>query len=1344
MAANGSFNLTVWSCSSPPATNAYVNRVTVHSSDPSVAWIEGGDPLTMTSGSGSATIHGYGPGHATIYLTGIGQTNVLWSMNLIVLDVSFGAMPVYYRLCGTGLSAVSPPNADIGVSLGPPDVFGHLEVTWNGTEICNQGGVMGGWSAPAGYYGSGGFHADWTVGGVTVSADSSAGASTVHAAISASNDRVLKDGTTVSAGLSSPESGIPCTGTFTVVWSNPDPMKTVKLDGNDSGVSWSNAPATLTVTTNGAWNPGDSITLTLQHSMCTCMPQVVLFRPTVIIAPTSAVTYAGGTNVSFTAAGNSPGGFDWQLEPPSLQNGASISAGGTSAVVSPGSLGTSYVVRASAYRDATVSASGVLDVYKLAITPVETNLHVDMAGTVELQVTGDSYRGSSGLTWDTPAGLWANGAGTTYTITPSLSTPNCYTVTVSALALPECTAAAVVNVLNVDIEQTLGNVNGNTSTNCALNLTSASYFTDSGVVWTNSPVGISNIVTSSDYRTYSFSPSNSTPGSYTIAASASAMSSCSDAATVNVCRVELIPESVSSRWTDPDNVTITLTNSYFGTAGVVWSGTNGLAVVSAGTDGLVLTPGSSTPADYTITAAVNGLSECCDTNIVKIYRVDIEQAVTNAWWQQTSATLNLASGCNYGSGVTWYSVPVGISGTGTVITLNPSALSPTTYVVRAYADEMTNCYDTCTVRVIEIDIQQTSLDASCSMTNADVDLTTDSYWGPAGVVWTNEPAGLSNIVIAGDYRTYSFNPSTSTPGSYTVKAWAADLTNYCDAATANVFRVELAPHSADVCAHTPGSETIAFTNSYLGTGGITWSGTNGLHIVSADSYGLVFTPSNSVPSNYVVTAMVNDYTSCTDTTTVNVYRVELIPPLTNVCVHMSTNVTIAFTDGYLGVGGVTWSGTNGLLIVSADEDNGLVFTPTNSLPSNYVVTVTINDYTSCSSVATINVVKAEVTNLKFNWDTGSSASDAINIRQDYSTSYDISNGEWVNGGTNIPACYTTNKAVTIKARLTVQPASITSADIWAVSTDSGGSLGDVVKTNVTFVSGMASDVVFLVSGTTPNCIQKTTNDVWQWRMENVNGTGSSAWDLNTSGVHTVYTILNEPVAPWDNAWTGGNNASNAWGSVLDFVCLASAWAGGTTTIPDAAARVTQQIYNSGRFAYDFAGGGDCNYTEADGFNLTKWMERINGGTGKGSPVNCWDCANGVVSMCNVLGCDMWNQWMGSASGFACNEIRAIKDNAWGRPFGWGFGYHRVGWRGPVTNSSTVFDACLKVDSDGNPTGTGNHNSELIPTNVTFWTGSGAFDDYKQMLVDTNSYADCNVSDSPGVPQNPGRRRDPIK
>jgi hypothetical protein len=359
------------------------------------------------------------------------------------------------------------------------------------------------------------------------------------------------------------------------------------------------------------------------------------------------------------------------------------------------------------------------------------------------------------------------------------------------------------------------------------------------------------------------------------------------------------------------------------------------------------------------------------------------------------------------------------------------------------------------------------------------------------------------------------------------------------------------------------------------------------------------------------------------------------------------------------------------------------------------------------------VFRVELTNIKFNHDTASSASDALNIRRDYNTPFDISNGEWVKGVTNIPVCYTTNKAVTIKARFTVQPAGITSADIWALSTDSGGSLGDVIKTNVTFVSGVASDVVFLVSGTTPNCIQKTTNDVWQWKMENANESGSPVCDMNTSGVHTVYTILNDPVAPWDNAW---NVKSNAWVTALDYSCV---WAGTKQTRVDAQSSITRSIYDCGRFVYD---GPPCPPIDPPQWGQSRYMDPFDGrfklsqclaelqGTSTNA-VNCTDCGRMVMVFANLVGGRLWSSKMydpnlTSPENFRCNQVVVIGAGSgmWAEPFGGnGFSYHEVGWEDPATEIDAIYDACLKVDGDGAPSSA--PRTELYPTNMIFSDGN---------------------------------------
>ena len=276
----------------------------------------------------------------------------------------------------------------------------------------------------------------------------------------------------------------------------------------------------------------------------------------------------------------------------------------------------------------------------------------------------------------------------------------------------------------------------------------------------------------------------------------------------------------------------------------------------------------------------------------------------------------------------------------------------------------------------------------------------------------------------------------------------------------------------------------------------------------------------------------------------------------------------------------------------------------------------------------VTVYKGEVTNIKFNYDTTTSTNDAINIRQDLNTPYDISNGEWNKNGTNLPVCYTTNRAISIKARITIQPASITNADVWAVAIGSGGSLGNVIITNVTFIGGISSNeyVLFGVSGTTPHCIQKTTNDAWQWKLGNINGTGSSAVNLNTSSVHAVYTIFTEPVAPWDNA---ANNKKNAWTKALDFV-IDSATCKGDSTAANALVHISRFLHSGHGLTYDIEGGRPKYYLSGT-FDLSGYIDKSSTLYGTaGNIVNCYDQAGGVNVSARLIGISAEYIFMGQS------------------------------------------------------------------------------------------------------------------
>ena len=90
------------------------------------------------------------------------------------------------------------------------------------------------------------------------------------------------------------------------------------------------------------------------------------------------------------------------------------------------------------------------------------------------------------------------------------------------------------------------------------------------------------------------------------------------------------------------------------------------------------------------------------------------------------------------------------------------------------------------------------------------------------------------------------------------------------------------------------------------------------------------------------------------------------------------------------------------------------------------------------------------------------------------------------------------------------------------------------------------------------------------------------------------------------------------------------------------------------------------------------------------------------------GCDLWQSRM--LSGFALNEILAIGSAIWQTACGWGsFNYHEVAWLGGCTQNDPVWDACLQVDGDADPT-TAPH-TPMLPVNLVFGaTGAGLYRD----------------------------------
>jgi hypothetical protein len=150
------------------------------------------------------------------------------------------------------------------------------------------------------------------------------------------------------------------------------------------------------------------------------------------------------------------------------------------------------------------------------------------------------------------------------------------------------------------------------------------------------------------------------------------------------------------------------------------------------------------------------------------------------------------------------------------------------------------------------------------------------------------------------------------------------------------------------------------------------------------------------------------------------------------------------------------------------------------------------------------------------------------------------------------------------------------------------------------------------------------------------------------------------------------------------------------TVDAAATHITEHYYNCGKVKYDDNNGATWyGYLT---YMFSEMIERLNGGLGLLEKVNCTDSANTVSTLSNLLGCDLWQCRM--EGHFKLNPILAIgypPPDPW-PPWG-GFSYHEIPWKGACTQNDRMFDGCLMVDGDNDPTTV--PHTWLLPTNMLF-------------------------------------------
>jgi hypothetical protein len=273
-------------------------------------------------------------------------------------------------------------------------------------------------------------------------------------------------------------------------------------------------------------------------------------------------------------------------------------------------------------------------------------------------------------------------------------------------------------------------------------------------------------------------------------------------------------------------------------------------------------------------------------------------------------------------------------------------------------------------------------------------------------------------------------------------------------------------------------------------------------------------------------------------------------------------------------------------------------------------------------------------------------------------------------------------------------------------------LGEVQPTAVTFDSQGRSALVSLPLQN----VRMASRGVgvypvrWLWQYRAAPG---DAWTDMTITQHRIYVVLDVPTEPWRQQPFTPQNTQLPWVEVLDFACR---WAEGALTASTAAQRITEAVFDLGedRLRYGCLIGSHEMYCNSlyNVFFCTAFLERLKGGIGNGEFVNCTDCATVVSTFANSLGGDLWQSRMGEyLPPFQTNPILVIGDRFFNNPCGVpsGFSFHEVAWEDNCAEGDAVYDACLATDVDLLPGGWPYH--PVVPANIRFGSaGEGLYRD----------------------------------
>lgn len=342
----------------------------------------------------------------------------------------------------------------------------------------------------------------------------------------------------------------------------------------------------------------------------------------------------------------------------------------------------------------------------------------------------------------------------------------------------------------------------------------------------------------------------------------------------------------------------------------------------------------------------------------------------------------------------------------------------------------------------------------------------------------------------------------------------------------------------------------------------------------------------------------------------------------------------------------------------------------------------------------------KVNEVHFNHDESSATSDAINIRINAGGT-PVQAPEWRDGFPPLPAAYALaalSSQITIKARFSDGPhngirviraldgsLSHPRCDLLyrivrilkvIILTLFGKVLLEVRERKIHFdASGKSALETFTVMSYN---LKRRGVDIhnikwiWQYKSKCKWLPYFSTWKNFSKTQHKLYIILDIPNGPWEQT-LNVNNTQIPWADALDKSCV---WAAGATNKDRAAELITKAINTRPNQSY-------TPYT-IFGFNppyqLTSYMNCLD----SGSPfsLNCTDCADGVTTFANLLGCDLWEGRffnMHTRKFLTLNGDPAVEAD-W---VVWDWNYHEICWLGSMGQNEFIYDGCLQVDMDDN-------------------------------------------------------------